>query len=173
VWIDLRIPDRSLEPIARAGFAHLPMRTEMKGGDVWIKARVPNRQPDLDRALRVLVAINVAILRRAQQLGLRFPPLYESGIRYQREPDGREWWQTVLDNVQQREGDCEDLGCHRAAELIATGEDPTASAKCIKTGPRMFHCIATRARGTILEDPSAALGMTPLTPAARRRAIME
>ncbi len=36
------------------------------------------------------------------------PLLYTSGVRYKREPRGREWWQTAAETYQRRCGDCVD-----------------------------------------------------------------
>lgn len=157
----------------RRGFAGYARRDERRGSDRWTQIRVPSSREELNRALTVLVAMNLAILHRARELGVRdrIPPLYASGVRYVREPDGREWWQTILDNLRERQGDCEDLGAARAAELIDTGEDVHAKAEAIQTGPKMFHAITVRRSDGELEDPSAVLGMNPLNAAARRRAL--
>lgn len=172
MWIEFRLSDPVLAAIVGRGFAGYPRRDERRGSEQWAKIQVPSSRLELNRALTVLVEMNLAIYKRARQLGVRnrIPPLYRSGVRYVREPDGREWWQTILDNLRERQGDCEDLGAARAAELIDTGEDPHAKAEAIQTGPLMFHAITVRSSGE-LEDPSAALGMNPLNLAARRRAL--
>jgi hypothetical protein len=162
VVIELRIPARDAAALAVAlgGFAQLGLRLELnarESGD-WITAVVPNDQPSLNAALGVLQSVSALQLARAKHAGVRMPYLYESGVRYVREPRGREWWQTVADNLYMLEGDCEDLATHRAAELnVYTGEP--ARAETIRTGPRTFHAIVVRANGQI-EDPSAKLGMT-------------
>ena len=69
-----------------------------------------------------------------------------SGVRYQREPFGREWWQTALDNFTEGEGDCEDLASHRAAELNVFDGEP-ARTIAMHTGERSFHAVVRRADG--------------------------
>ena len=49
--------------------------------------------------------------------GLIRVPLYQSGVRYAREPIGSEVWQTALETQQLGKGDCEDLVAWRVAEL--------------------------------------------------------
>jgi hypothetical protein len=110
---------------------------------------------DLAPALAALTALNREILRRHP-----LPPLYETGIRYHREarlPDGssREQWLTAPVIYMRKAGDCEDLGCFRAAELQLQGIDAHAICKRSSVG---FHIVVQYADGTI-EDPSRKLGM--------------
>lgn len=86
------------------------------------------------------------------------PPLYESGVRYQREPLGAEHWLAPSGVLGRGAGDCEDLAAWRAAELRVTGEDPNAQAVVVRTGPRTWHAVVAREDGAY-EDPSAMLGM--------------
>lgn len=86
------------------------------------------------------------------------PPIYETGLRYQREPRGEERWLPPSDVLRRGHGDCEDLAAYRAAELRVTGEDPEAEARVVRTGPRTWHAVVLRGDGD-WEDPSAALGM--------------
>jgi hypothetical protein len=85
------------------------------------------------------------------------PNLYASGVRYQREPIGRERWQTASETFQRGYGDCEDLALYRCGELWAAGE---TDARCvvIDVRPGLKHCVVKRANGEI-EDPSKRLGM--------------
>lgn len=87
------------------------------------------------------------------------PPLYGSGIRYERED--REAWKMPRQTLQTRRGDCEDLAVYRAAELRRRGIDPKARVIIIRTGPWTLHAIVERGNGT-REDPSRALGMVRL-----------
>jgi len=91
---------------------------------------------------------------RAGQL----PPLYASGIRYQRER-GSENWLTPGELVTAGRGDCEDLAAYRCGELRASGVDPACRIVIERTGPRTLHAVVQRGDGSI-EDPSRALGMT-------------
>ena len=45
-----------------------------------------------------------------------YPPLYEAGVRYQRE-EGTEQWLDIPSVLEAGWGDCEDLACWRVAEL--------------------------------------------------------
>src|SRR5262249_7586502 len=65
--------------------------------------------------LEALVAVNFAWLREHPNA----PWLYESGVRYEEEPPGRDDWQDIPETIALRVGDCEDLGCWRIAELRA------------------------------------------------------
>lgn len=88
----------------------------------------------------------------------RYPRLYRSGVRYQREPRRREDWQTVSRAYRARFADCEDLAAWRAAELVVTGEDTAARAIIRRVRPGLIHCLVLRSNGE-LEDPSRLLGM--------------
>ncbi len=83
------------------------------------------------------------------------PPLYHAGVRYQREPRGRERWQLPRETWRRRVGDCEDLAIWRAGELQAGGVD--AWPFVYRAGPRQLHVIVARHDG--YEDPSRVLGM--------------
>jgi hypothetical protein len=161
VVIELRVPKRDPQAFALAlsGYAALKFPIELVARDNgdWLEVTVPNRRDKLDAALGVLQSVSELQLARAARAGVRIPFLYESGIQYEREPRGREWWQTAADNLYQLSGDCEDLANHRAAELVVFAGEP-ARAICVRTGPRVFHAVVLRGDGTI-EDPSAALGM--------------
>ena len=86
------------------------------------------------------------------------PPLYRSGVRYQRER-GTENWQTPLESLETGVADCEDLSAWRVGELRASGADPEARVVIMRTSPRTLHAVVRRSSGDI-EDPSRALGMT-------------
>jgi hypothetical protein len=86
------------------------------------------------------------------------PPLYQAGVRYQRE-DGTEIWKPAPRVFSDRFGDCEDLAAWRAAELRLAGEmDARAIAIRLRSGSRVWHAVVQRASGDI-EDPSVILGM--------------
>ncbi len=88
--------------------------------------------------------------------GARIPPIYESGVRYEREPPRRERWQTALESYQRQIADCEDLAAWLCAELRFNGE--AARIHCYAPKPGLIHCVVERANGQ-LEDPSRKLGM--------------
>lgn len=88
----------------------------------------------------------------------RYPPLYQSGVRYEREPLGKEDWQTVERAYATRNADCEDLAAWRAAELVVSGQDAGARAVIKRVRPGLIHCLVRRGNGA-MEDPSKVLGM--------------
>lgn len=97
------------------------------------------------------------------------PLLYESGVRYAREPFGYESWPNIPVVLKRKAGDCEDLVAWRVAELRQHGipARPSWSYREL-TGPqgdyRLYHIRVwipagygeTNAR---FEDPSKELGM--------------
>lgn len=85
------------------------------------------------------------------------PNLYTAGVRYEREPRFREYWQSAQQTYQLRKGDCEDLSIWLCAYRWHLGED-TARAVIRDVRPGLKHCVVQRADGSI-EDPSKALGM--------------
>lgn len=104
-------------------------------------------------ALNDLVAVNEGILARNPGA---IPPLYRSGVRYQREARGREDWQSIASVLARRKGDCEDLASWRVAELHAAGE--AAARIVLSRRGALWHVRVRRANGQI-EDPSKRLGM--------------
>ena len=116
-------------------------------------------EDDLTLGLDTMTAWNV---RQMQHRA--FPDLYSSGVRYEREilcnHGGKvgiceEWWTTSV-LYARRSGDCEDLSCTLAAQLILRGETKArARARRSSIG---WHIQVRHPDGTI-EDPSAKLGM--------------
>jgi len=106
---------------------------------------------ELEALLEGLVQLDVSQLRR----GL-CPPLYQANVRYQREPRGREKWQTARKTFALHTGDCEDLAAYRAADLRVVGIQAKAIIKDIRPG--LKHALVRYPDGTI-EDPSRRLGM--------------
>ncbi len=112
--------------------------------------------------LEALTTANVAYLLKHPHT----PNLYESGVRYEEEPPGRDEWQDIPDTIARRTGDCEDLACWRVAELRVRGRQmramhgvtvsdlPGPDGKLVTT----FHIRVVHQDGTT-EDPSRVLGM--------------
>lgn len=115
---------------------------------------IPSDAIALECALEGLTALNFAMLMNAKAAGGAVPSLYESGVRYQREPKGQERWLTIPELYSLGAGDCEDLATARAAELRTTGE--LARAKVVQTPRGSYHAVVERADGSI-EDPSLVL----------------
>jgi hypothetical protein len=114
------------------------------------------RMHALTQLLEALVAVNFAWLREHRDA----PWLYESGVRYEEEPEGRDDWQDIPETIALRVGDCEDLGCWRIAELRARAlEHAVPFIKRSVIGPRTVYHVAVRRADGRLEDPSRILGM--------------
>lgn len=110
----------------------------------------------LTQLLEALVAVNFAWLRENPKA----PWLYESGVRYEEEPRGRDDWQDIPETISLRVGDCEDLGCWRIAELrVRAHEHALPFIKRSIDGPRTVYHVAVRRADGRLEDPSRLLGM--------------
>lgn len=109
-----------------------------------------------------------------------YPPLYESGVRYQRE-EGTEEWLDIPNILAAGWGDCEDLACWRVAELRRQGlrAGPYVRFRQID-GVFHYHALVMRYRPVLtrtaaglaerleperLEDPSKRLGMVPASAA--------
>jgi len=116
----------------------------------------------LKHLLEALTVANVAYLLRHPHT----PNLYESGVRYEEEPPGRDEWQDIPDTIARRTGDCEDLASWRVAELRVRGGEPRAthviSVAELPNGDgdlvTTYHIRVLRQDGTA-EDPSRVLGM--------------
>lgn len=107
---------------------------------------------ELEGLLEGLVRLNLSQLRR----GL-CPPLYQSGVRYQREAPGREQWQTALQCFKRRTADCEDLAAYLAASYRLVGVNARPVVRQVRPG--LKHVVVELPDGTI-EDPSKRLGMS-------------
>jgi hypothetical protein len=133
----------------------------------------------MNALLEALIEANCEYLR----LHPRTPLLYQSGVYYQAEPDGRDEWQDIPDTLARGNGDCEDLACWRVAELRERYGQKTVTAGLTKSDMplqsgaalvTMFHIVVIHYRPgfctsgrlycqpeTIerVEDPSRLLGM--------------
>lgn len=122
----------------------------------------PNNVRAIQWALDRVFTHNLALLWSAQ--GAAIPPLYRSGVRYEREPwQGRvEEFATIPIVLERKWGDCDDLAAWRAAELAARAREAARAivieAPGSKRSGRRYHCVVKRGNGYI-EDPSFHLGM--------------
>lgn len=116
----------------------------------------------LEPLLEALTRVNVAWLESHPAAPSILAP--DAGVRYEREPLGREDWRTLPALLSFGAGDCEDLAAARAAELRVAGIH--ARATPVRIGPRiggraeLWHIVVRHPDGTT-EDPSIALGMAP------------
>lgn len=108
----------------------------------------------LKLGLEYLTKVNLWHLSKAS-----YPPLYSSGVVYQNEAPGDEDWCDIPTCIAQRWGDCEDLGCWRAAELQAAGVKAVAWPKARLIGDIYLVHIQVKYPNGDIEDPSRILGM--------------
>ncbi len=124
-----------------------------------VRVNVPPVPEAIEAMAEGLVRLNVWYIETALANGIELPALYDSGIRYQREPRGEEWWESAADVrslASSRSGDCEDLAAYRAAELRVFDDDEGAYLMVIRNRRGNFHAIVCHGDGT-LEDPSRIL----------------
>ena len=117
---------------------------------------VPSREAVLRLMMEALIAANVAYLRAHPEA----PRLYESGVRYEEEPDEQDDWNDIPETLALGVGDCEDLAGWRIAELRVAGEHAAMPRVSVFTeGRRVTYHIAVRRSAGHIEDPSRELGM--------------
>lgn len=110
--------------------------------------------------LEALSRINVYHLKKGIRDGRPLPRLYQSGVRYQSEPPGKEDWLDIPTLYEAGIGDCEDLACALVAERrVYDGIRclPHLRYKQIE-GINVIHILCAHPDGRI-EDPSKLLGM--------------
>lgn len=125
--------------------------------------QVPHSARTISLLLWVLTKINLLYLKTHPAT----PPLYRSQVRYQREPPGREEWRAIPQVLRDGHGDCEDLACWRAAELLAQGIGAEAFVtyreKVVDGRVKRLYHVRVRFRrpngSMTTEDPSRRLGM--------------
>ena len=115
----------------------------------------------LSVALEALVSLNRVYLRTHPSA----PRIYEAGIQYLRDADGKnqdmpeaELWLTIPDCLASGGADCKVLAAYRVAELREREGELGARCAVIRTGPQSWHVAVIRADGRS-EDPSIILGM--------------
>jgi len=127
---------------------------------VRIRLAIPDHlvtPPLLEAALEATSLANQAAIEQGEA-----PLLTEAiskGIKWQEEPfvDGEHF--DLLDEVMRRGwGDCDDLAPALTAQLRATGDDPDAVTRILRTGPKRWHAVTETGDGRIL-DPSRWAGM--------------
>ena len=128
--------------------------------------------------LRGVVASNRVTIRFARREGRPIPPLYSSGVVYDREPWAGQFEEFAdLTTVLHRGwGDCDDLCAWRVAELLEGGE-PAADIRVYwrisRTGQKKMHIQVRRgvcaADGALLQVVPP--GKTYIRPDGKRAAV--
>ena len=117
--------------------------------------------------LKGVVAVNRMLIRSG-----KLKPMYRSGVRYRREPDGEESFVDALTTQRRGFGDCAHLAAWRVAELqealaaaIRNGNVKNTSKLrwpslrlYMRPASRSVHVQVRHSDGRI-EDPSRLLGM--------------
>ena len=158
----------------------VPTERALAARPISIEMRITKTERGLVELLNWLAWHNANLLVERPDL----PLLYESGVRYQREPT--EVWCDFLAMLQQGHEDCDALAAGRAGELIARGVDAMSPADGgfdlarrmrLRSVPawvqlrtrgepgqsNLYHCIVLYRVGETWwrDDPSARLGMYP------------
>jgi len=110
----------------------------------------------LDAALEAVTRTNERLLQSGQVPDA--DTAIASGVKWQPEPPGDEHFDHAATVVARGHGDCDDLAPYKAASLRHSGEDESAKAVVIRSGPNRWHAVVQRGDGSI-DDPSADAGM--------------
>ena len=115
--------------------------------------------------LECLITIDTEYLRRRPTV----PLLYQSGVRYEEEPLGAEFWRDIPTVLKYGTADCEDLACWLVAEkrvrfgILATARivpQLGAPTPALPNGRFVYHIVvATPDVPGGVDDPSRRLGM--------------
>ncbi|HZZ54778.1 MAG TPA: hypothetical protein VFE26_10900 [Trebonia sp.] len=89
--------------------------------------------------------------------------LLDRGAKWRPEAPGDEHFDHGATIQERGWGDCDDWAPLHAATLRATGEDPGATARIVRSGEHTYHAIVERSDKSI-EDPSIAAGMKSSRP---------
>jgi hypothetical protein len=125
-----------------------------------IRLAIPDRHvtaPVLDAALEATTQAATSQMTAGE--APTFTDLLRQGVRWQPErfTDG-EHFDLPSVVAERGNGDCDDLAPALAAELRATGADPHAVARVVRSGPERWHAIVELSDGRIV-DPSRMAGM--------------
>jgi hypothetical protein len=110
----------------------------------------------VEPVLEAVTRVNEHLIRNGQS-----PTSYElldKGAVWRPEAPGDEHFDHGATIHERGWGDCDDWGPLHTATLRATGEDPDAVTRLVRSGPHVFHALTQRSDGSI-QDPSIAAGM--------------
>jgi len=89
----------------------------------------------------------------------KVPPLYKSGVKYQRQNPKACAFRMPSDVQKRRNGDCKQLVLWRIAELHIAGEKATPRVMWLNHRDGLQAHIQIRRKDGTTEDPSVILGM--------------
>ena len=97
--------------------------------------------------------------------GDRVPRFHAAGLHYKSPEDacGSDIWQDIPTLLGRRFGDCKDLACYRAAELVVrdrVAAKPFVKRRFYPDGFALYHVVVLLPNGEF-EDPSVECGMSP------------
>ena len=124
-----------------------------------IRVAIPDEHVTPETVEPILEAVtrtNEALIRNGQS-----PTSFElldQGATWRPEAPGDEHFDHGATIAERGHGDCDDWGPLHTATLRATGEDPGAITRLVRSGPHTFHALTQMSDGSI-QDPSIAAGM--------------
>lgn len=89
------------------------------------------------------------------------PSIYDSGVRYEREPKGQELWVTIRRLYARKRGDCEDIASAHASWLRKVRRERARAVfrrRRMRAGWWLYHILTQRQSGAI-DDACVDLGM--------------
>lgn len=103
----------------------------------------------------VLVRLNLIYLHSEKRRGGTVPPLYRSGVRY----DRTLWWEPIPALYARQYGDCKSLSAAYIAEKLTQGIQAIPTFRWVENldGSVDYHILVQIGNG--FEDPSKVLGM--------------
>jgi hypothetical protein len=106
--------------------------------------------------MRNLVELNLVYLEEAPRLGIVVPPLYASGVVY----DRTVWWEPIAALYERGFGDCKSLTGAWVAQQLMRGVKCEPVHRWVENddGTTEYHILVHCGNG-VFEDPSKVLGM--------------
>ncbi len=102
-----------------------------------------------------LIRVNTIYLLESKRLGRSVPPLYRSGVTYERTT----WWEPIPALYERRWGDCKSLASALVAQYRLQGIACEPTFRWVENADKTldFHILVFL--GDYFEDPSKVLGM--------------
>ena len=127
-----------------------------------VRVAIPDKYldaPTIDALLEATTRAGARQIRAGEAPDARVA--IRRGAKWKPEPylDGEHFDLPAMVN-QRGWGDCDDWGPYLAASLRASGEDPGARSRAVRSGPNSWHAVTQLSDGRVV-DPSRAAGMKP------------